>query len=144
VYITGHRVGGVGPYHTALEYDPGTGPIWTSAHTPEGRLDAGLFGDPITSGVGSPFDAPANNITIGTVTPPAGMSPGEYFSSVLSASAACCGNLDYALFPSRIFDGYNSNGFISGLVQATGGTPSVDFARFVGGGHPIPPRYFGR
>jgi hypothetical protein len=103
-----------------------------------------LFGDPITSGVNHPADAPVNNITLATVRPPAGMSAGEYWGALLTASSACCSGLDYALFPTSFFDGYNSNSFLVGLIQATGGTPSAPLSGFVGGGHPIPPTYYGR
>jgi len=72
------------------------------------------------------------------------MNPGDYWDNVVQAGSNCCGTLDYALFPSRFFSGYNSNSYLAGLVQATGGTPSVDFSGFVGGGHPVPPEYFGR
>ena len=48
VYVTGHRVGDVGPYHTAVEYDDGTGrPTTLSAE--------GIDGD-LTSDVNRPTD----------------------------------------------------------------------------------------
>jgi RHS repeat-associated protein len=148
IYITGHRVLGIGPVHLALEYDNGVGVTWISAGPPEGRLDFGLFGDPVVSGVGTldnpvrQTDRPEFNTTIGTVSPPVGASPGEYFNSLTAAAASFCGCVDYALFPSNAFDGYNSNSFIAGIVQATGGIPSVPFSRFVGGQLPIPGQYY--
>jgi hypothetical protein len=135
VHVTGHRVGDVGPYHLAAEYRPAAGePTWTSGHMPEGGTPvlSDLFADPITSGLNHPADAPVNNITIATVAPPPGMSAGDYWNSLLAASSACCGDLDYALFPSRFFDGYNSNSFLVGLIEATGGTPSVPLSGFGG------------
>jgi RHS repeat-associated protein len=147
IHITGHRVGGVGPYHLATEYRPSGGDVnWISGHTPEDGIPvlSDLFGDPITSGINHSSDMPVKNIAIATVTPPAGMSASQYWSSLVSASNACCGGLDYALFPSGVFDGYNSNSFLVGLIQATGGTPSVPLSGFVGGDHPIPPEYYGR
>jgi hypothetical protein len=145
VYVTGHRVGKLGPYHLAAEYRPlGGEASWISGHTPDDGIPvlSDLFADPITSGMNHPADAPMNNVTIATVTPPKGMAPGTDWNTLSAASANCCGGLDYALFPSRFFDGYNSNSFLVGLIQATGGTPSAPLSGFVGAAHPIPPEYY--
>lgn len=48
----------------------------------------------------------------------------------------------YDLFPA-ISNGYNSNSYISGLLNATGGVSSMDLSGFVGGGKPLPKGYFG-
>ncbi len=147
IYITGHPVYG-GPYHLALQYDDGSGVRWISAGTAEGLWDLGLFGDPVVSGVGTlenrfrDSDRPEYNVILGTVAPPAGTSPGEHFSALASAEARFCECVDYALFPSRVFDGYNSNSFIAGIIGATGGTPSVPLGGFVGASIPIPREYF--
>jgi hypothetical protein len=39
-------------------------------------------------------------------------------------------------------DGYNSNSYIRGLLDATGGTSTVDLRGFVGGEKPLPAYYF--
>ncbi len=147
VHLTGHRTGGIGPYHLAMERRvAGSQANWISGHTPNGGIPvlSDLFSDPIAGGMNHPSDMPSRNISIGTVAPPPGMNPGDYWDNVVQAGSNCCGTLDYALFPSRFFSGYNSNSYLAGLVQATGGTPSVDLSGFVGGGHPVPPEYFGR
>ena len=51
-------------------------------------------------------------------------------------------NVDYDLFPG-IMDSYNSNSYVSGLIKATGGTPSIDMSQFYGGGKPLPAKHFG-
>ena len=73
VYVTGHRVSKVGPYHTALEYDDGTSPRWISAG-PQGKSVEGF--ERLVGGVGSETnrvrtsDEPKRNRTLGIVTPP--------------------------------------------------------------------------
>ena len=135
MYVTGHRFGGMGPYHTAVEYDDGTGrPTTLSAE--------GIDGD-LTSDVNRPTDAPANNITLGTVAPPAGVSPGDYFSSLRAADALYCDCFDYDVFPGALpGTGYNSNSYVSGLIRATGGVPSVNLGNYYGGATPLPPGAF--
>ena len=135
VYVTGHRVGGAGPYHTAVEYDDGTGrPTTLSAQSVNGDL---------TSDVNRPSDAPANNITLGRVAPPAGVSPGDYFSAMRAADAQYCDCFDYDVFPEALpGTGYNSNSYVSGLIRATGGVPSVNLGNYYGGATPLPPGAF--
>lgn len=129
-------MGAVGPYHTAIEYDDGTGrPTTLSAERIDGKL---------TSNVNRPTDAPANNITLGTVTPPAGVSPGDYFSSLRGADAQYCDCLDYDLFPEALpGTGYNSNGYVPGLIRVTGGAPSLNLGNYYGGATPVPAGAFG-
>jgi RHS repeat-associated protein len=137
VYVTGHRMGGIGPYHTALEYDDGTGqPTTLSAGSTDGEL---------RSDVNRPTDAPVNNNTLGTVTPPAGVSPGRYFSNLLAADANYCDCFDYDVFPGALPGaGYNSNSYVPGLVRATGGVSSVNLGNYYGGETPLPAEAFGR
>ena len=135
MYVTGHRVGGVGPYHTAVEHRDGTGRATTlSAEGIDGHL---------TSEVDRPTDAPANNITLGTVTPPAGVSSGDYFSALRAADVQYCDCFDYDILPEALpGTGYNSNSYVSGLIRATGGVPSVDLDNYYGGSTPLPPGAF--
>ena len=145
IYITGHRVGKVGPYHTAIEYDDGSGAQWISAG-PEGTSLEGF--EKLVGGVGNavngirPTDAPALNITLGEVTPPSGMSASEYFNVLTTAAANYSNPVDYDMFPG-ISNSYNSNSYVSGLLNATGGTSSVNMSGFVGGGKPLPKEHFG-
>lgn len=128
-------MGGVGPYHTAIEGRFGTAdPITLSAQRSDGLL---------RSDINRPSDAPANNITIGTITPPAGVAPRDYFTQLQGADAAYCDCLDYDLFPEALpGSGYNSNSYVSGLIRATGGTPSTDLSIYYGGATPVPRRWF--
>lgn len=131
MYVTGHRFGGIGPYHTAIEYDDGTGRPTT--------LSAEGIDDKLTSNPNRPTDIPAKNITLGTVTPPAGVSPGEYFSALRAADSQYCDCFDYDVFPGALpGTGYNSNSYVSGLIRATGGVPSVNLGNYYGGGNPLP------
>jgi hypothetical protein len=87
-------------------------------------------------------DAVHTEITYGTIPGGSGpgMSPGTYFDLLRVASDRCCGALDYELVP---VGGYNSNGFVTGIIEATSGTPiGVPLSRFPGAGRPIPPDAF--
>jgi hypothetical protein len=145
IHITGHRVGRSGPYHTALEYDDGTGVQWISAG-PEGMSAEGF--ENLVGGVGNmvngvrPSDAPSNNIVLGIVSPPQGMTPGEYFKVLTSAAGNYTKYVDYDMFP-RISNSYNSNSYVAGIVNSTGGKTSIDMSVFVGGEKPLPRQHFG-
>jgi hypothetical protein len=81
---------------------------------------------------------------MGTVMPPDGSSPGAYFAALLAADSRYCDCLDYDLFPGALpGDGYNSNSYVAGLIEATGGSTVVDLGRFYGGGTPLPTSSFG-
>jgi RHS repeat-associated protein len=164
IYVTGHRVRGIGPYHTALEFDGGDGVEWISAgfagYTFEGM-------DRLVVGVGNlangmrPTDAPSRNIALGRVIPPMGLSADEYFDRLKEATVryqqiaagaqpmtgqgadSAPPIVDYDLFPG-IANGYNSNSFLHGLLDATGGTTTIDLNDFIGGEKPLPAIYFGR
>jgi hypothetical protein len=145
IYVTGHRVGKVGPYHTALEYDDGTGVQWISAG-PEGTSLEGF--EKLVGGVGNESnglrrtDRPILNKALGVVAPPKGVSAGEYFNTLTTAIGNYSNPVDYDMFPG-IFNSYNSNSYVSGLLNATGGTSSVNMSGFVGGGKPLPKEHFG-
>lgn len=144
IYLTGHRVQGVGPFHTALQYDNGAGIEWISAGF-DGYSLEGM--SRLVSEIGSlinnsrPGDAPWRNITLGKITPPPGLSKDEYFLRLKEASQNYRNLADYDLFPG-VANGYNSNSYIRGLLDVTGGTSSVDLGSFVGGEKPLPAYYF--
>ena len=137
LYVTGHRVFGIGPTHTAIEYVPedGSDPFWISAGPEDGRL---------VSGVGTPdngvrdSDRPENNFTLGTITPPEGMSRAEYAQQLRDANREYRDNVDYDVFADNA-DGVNSNGFVRGLLDYTGGSSPVDFDGLTGGESPLLP-----
>jgi hypothetical protein len=132
LYVTGHRIFGVGPIHTAIEYVAENGQRqWISAGSRMGRLVSGQNGERDT-------DDPNRNFALGVIAPPPGLTDGEYYQHLKDADIAYGDNADYDLFP-EIMNGYNSNGFVRGLLDDTGGSYSVDFDRLVGGDSPVPP-----
>jgi RHS repeat-associated protein len=144
IYLTGHRVRGIGPFHTALQYENGAGVEWISAgfdgYTLEGmnRLASGAGN--LASGA-RPNDAPSRNIALGRIIPPPGLTVDEYFQRLKETSENYRNTADYDLFPG-IADGYNSNSYIRGLLDVTGGVSTVDLGNFVGGDKPLPAYYF--
>jgi hypothetical protein len=132
VYLTGHRVLGVGPYHLAGEYVGEDGTVqWVSA-----RPDNFWFGR-LQGNVNETRDRPEQNTTLGLVVPPAGMTDTQYIEVLKATNNAYPDNMDYDLFP-EIGNGYNSNSYIHGILNATGGRASVDLNDFVGGSSPLP------
>ena len=145
VYLVGHPVNGGGPIHSAIEYRDEYGAFWISAG-PEGWSAEGF--QFLVGGVGSyvngvrPTDAPENNSALAEVQPPPGLSAKEYFERLSAGADNYCNCADYDLFPS-LGDGYNSNSYAIGLIEATGGNPAYDTSGLVGGSKPLPPAYFG-
>ena len=132
VYITGRRVLGFLPLHTALEYGGSTLSAFDS--------DDSLLGNGVlVSRPNALSDRPPNMMTLGTVGSTLGN--GAYWLALVAADARYPDNLPYNPVPST-GGGYNSNGFTHGLVQATAGVPSIDMNRFVGGERPVPPNLF--
>lgn len=140
VYITGHLVSETfsDEVHLAIEFTDKKGSEWISAG-PDGYW----FWD-LKSGQEKerPTDEPANNFTVGEVTPPAGMSNAEYFELLKDTDIKYCDCADYDLSPDGDGDGYNSNSYIRGIIEATGGTASINFNSYQGGEKPLPPLYF--
>ena len=145
IYITGHSIGcsklgaPIGPYHLALEHQTDSKTNWISAG-PNGGWLGGFAGGTLVSGVGvdeRPTDAPNQNTVLGMVFPPPGMTTTEYFDQLVQADAVYRDNLPYGAVPSLV-GGYNSNGYVFGLIFATGGTPSTVPSEFVGGNQPVP------
>ena len=141
--ITGRPSLGVGPTHTVIRRVPEDG------SAPEQWISAGPQGGRLVSGVGRDIegndvrtsDAPGNNFTLGKITPPAGTSDAEYYERLTGCDAAYQDRLDYDTFPEHM-DSYNSNSYVRGLLDATGGGYDVNFDDLVGGASPVPPDYF--
>jgi len=70
------------------------------------------------------------------------MTTNGYFNVLIEAAGNYTNSVDYDLFPG-ISNSYNSNSYVSGLLNATGGKSSVNMRNFVGGEKPLPKRYFG-
>ena len=140
IYVTAHEVA-FGQEHLALEFRE-------NAETTPETLSAGPDGGNLVGEVNRPSDQPENNRTVTTVTPPRGVSPAAQWQSPRSAQDAYGNNLDYDLgagrLPGRAGDGYNSNGFVSGIVGATGGRFNGSLSGFTGANRPVPPGAFGR
>ncbi|MYF10821.1 MAG: hypothetical protein F4229_07550 [Gammaproteobacteria bacterium] len=84
---------------------------------------------------------PGSNFTIGRVYPPDGLTIEAYYRELEMADGYYRDNLDYDLFPSEEA-GYNSNSYVRGILEATGGSTSVEFGDFVGGAKPVPAEHF--
>ncbi|MEN8723585.1 MAG: hypothetical protein ABF335_11950 [Alphaproteobacteria bacterium] len=151
-YITGHRVGGAGPYHTAIEYTPDTGEPSTFSAAPDlnkgedyenGTLEKkGILGN-LQSNIGREEDSPEINKILGTVQLPEGINAEEYLQNLRQADEAYCDCVDYDFFP-EFGDSHNSNSYIRGILEATGAKANIDWDGFVGGRRPVPPEYFKR
>jgi len=133
VYVTGRRILGFLPVHTALEYGGST----ISAYD---NNDSFLDDGTLVSQVNWPSDHPSLMMTLGTVSSTLGSA--FYWTRLIGADARYHDNLVYDAVPSAGVGGYNSNGYVHGIVRATGGVPSIDLNRFVGGERPVPPNVF--
>ena len=88
-------------------------------------------------------DEPSNNATTGTVLPPPGTSEELYFSQLLAANGSYCNCLEYQSWPGMMpGTGYNSNGYVTGILNATGGTASVVLSGYIGAKTPVPASAF--
>jgi hypothetical protein len=133
VELKGRRVLGQGPFHTALEFREST----VSAYDSDPRA---LFDGRLVSEVNWPRDHPSLTLQMGFVNGPT--APPIYWSDILQTDSRYGDDLPYDLFPSIGQGGYNSNSFVSGLIQTTHGTPTIDIATFVGGERPVPSSAF--
>ena len=133
VLLRGRRVIGSGPFHTALQYGQST----ISAYDDDPRA---LFDGTLVSQVNWPNDHPALTMQLGAVD--AADAPTAYWSRLLIADSRYDDDLKYDLLPSIGQGGYNSNSYVSGIVQATAGIPTIPMNRFVGGERPVPASEF--
>lgn len=133
VYITGRKILGFLPRHTALEYAGST----LSAHDSD---DSWLGDGRLVSQLNWPNDNPALMMTLGTVS--SSLSGALYWARLVAADTAYDDRLPYDAIPSVGHGGYNSNGYTHGLMLATAGTPSIDMRHFVGGERPVPASEF--
>ena len=75
------------------------------------------------------------------VQPPDGQSAEELFEALLEADRHYCDCLDYDVFPGAFRgEGYNSNSYVVGLIEAVGGT--VDLQDYHGANDPVPREAF--
>ena len=133
VYIVGRRIIGFLPMHTALEY---RGSTISAYDTIDGLFDDGM----LVSEVNWSRDRPLLMMTLGTVS--GSLVPPLYWAQLIATDRRYPDNLPYDAIPSLGRAGYNSNGYSHGIVQATGGRPSISMTRFVGGEKPVPSSAF--
>ena len=91
----------------------------------------------LVSSINRSTDAPTNNRTVGIIHPPDGVSVSDYYQELKEADNAYGDDLPYDI------TGQNSNSYIRGLVEATGGTVKteagevVEWDEYLGGNDPI-------
>ncbi len=132
VYVTGHRVFGKGPMHLAIEYNFQTisaGPV-------------GVLGPLLVSDLNRASDKYWKNITLGTVTSRSGLTPSQNYDKLKFHDGKYSDKLIYVLFAQPWSGGYNSNGFVRGIIEASNSSSNVDFTSFVGGNAPVPTQEF--
>lgn len=133
IYITGRRVLGFLPIHTAIEYAGSTLSAFDS--------DPSTFGNGVlVSRPNAPADHPSMMMTLGTVSSTLGAP--VYWTRLVAADANYDDNLPYSPVPSAASNAYNSNGFTHGLIRATAGSPSINLNSYVGGDKPVPSSAF--
>jgi hypothetical protein len=133
VYVTGRHILGFLPMHTAVEY---AGATLSANDSNTSLLSDGM----LVSRPNDPSDAPPLMMTLGTVA--SALAAPLYWAQLVAADLRYPDNLPYDSIPSIGEAGYNSNGYSHGLIRATGGVPSIDMTRFVGGEKPVPAAYF--
>jgi len=133
VILAGRRIIGFGPFHTVLEYAGST----ISANDSDPRA---LFDGTLVSDLNWPSDNPALTLKIAVVSSP--LTPALYWGRLLTADAAYDDDLPYDAVPSIGAGGYNSNSYVSGIINATNGVAGVPMTRFVGGELPVPATEF--
>jgi hypothetical protein len=135
VYVTGHHVFGLGPIHTAIEYTSESTPTTTISAGPEG------LGPYLVSRLNRPSDNAALNMVLGTVSDSLNPAGESYFAELIFADRRYADDLSYVAFP--VWPGtYNSNSYVRGLIDATGGVTTAPLAAYVGGDKPVPANKF--
>lgn len=136
ITITAHRVGGIGPYHTAVRFTPNNQEMWKnnpmfSNVDSNGRryvtLSAGPslgLGGNLTKEINKQTDITPQAYQSGPLPMPGGQNENQVFDKMLGNFNNYANNLEYNLFPTGqvpMFDpNYNSNSFTDGLLQSTG------------------------
>ena len=146
-HVTGHDIA-LGEGHLAAEFRPNadtTAETISSAPSTLTGINERLVGE-----VDRGSDRPVLNRTVGSIVPPAGVTPTAYWATLRGAVGVFNSGtaLDYDLgagrLPGRLGDGYNSNGFLVGIVRATGGQIRGSLSGFVEANRPVPSSSFGR
>ena len=156
IYASTHRVAGVGPQHGKIVIVPRDQDRWRttiyfnrSSQLPDGRhyITIGAGPDQATTfdygnligSLNRPTDLDlTSNVRNDLLQMPRGVSEDDMIGRLVTAAENYPDNLEYDLFPGTLgADGYNSNGFARGLLDAVG-LDSSTFADLFGGDKPVP------
>lgn len=144
ITVTSHPVGGIGPDHLALQYDDGNGNITTISAGPDWNPSNGSIPGQLENTPGRETDQ--NNDFVANVIPPDGMTTESYWGILQQAGNNYDNGLDYDLLPEVLFPddtGYNSNSYVFGMLEATGGqAEGVNPGDYQGGLTPVPASEF--
>jgi hypothetical protein len=149
IYLTGRIIAGGNSRHAALEYTGYSGsPSWytLSAYNPNAQVShptpAQLRYGTLTKQPNWGSDLPMLTFQFGVITPPGQTTNDNYWTLAIAAFSNYRNDLPYDAIGAT---GFNSNGFIHGLLNVTGGVSScpVDAAHgFVAGDIVVPPSEF--
>ena len=140
-----------GPDHLAIEYQNSTIPDPANVSEEAFTLSAVSEGvwwrqKKLVSQVNWPSDVPERNLPAGTTRHAAIPNSGLYFLRLFKLQKNYDNDLPYTPtgYATANVNGnqYNSNGYVRGLIEAAGGTSTVNFNDYVGGGHPVPKQEF--
>jgi RHS repeat-associated protein/uncharacterized repeat protein (TIGR01451 family) len=153
ILLQRHRVGMIGPHHTSIKIIPNNQAKYRNDRRFQNGRPGQQFctigagpsvgtGGRLLSDINRLGDVASNNVAVGAITPPPGVSEDAFIDQLLQADSNYKDNLNYALFPSIAGPGdfYNSNSYADGLIRATGGQ-SPDTGYF-GDNTPVPPSAF--
>lgn len=132
VYVTGRFVidDWAWTTHLAVEYNQTATPVWSSLSAQMSALGWLEKREDLM--------AERRNFTVGIVES-SSSPPSVYYMEMKGAMSNYDDDRCYALSVASIVLGCrNSNGFIHGLVNATGGNTAVDFSNYYLGQHPVP------
>lgn len=133
VYITGHRVLWVGPFHLAVEYNSSSNIRSTLSAAPSlGKLKSDLNRSEDMSG----------NIILATAFSNSALPPSLHFLALKAKDLNYSDQLNYDLFPQAGTDGYNSNSYVRGLIDSSSSSSTLNFNNYVGGDKPVPSNEF--
>jgi hypothetical protein len=152
IYAATHRVLGIGPQHGKIVIIPRDQDRWKgtiffneSGKLPDGRVYITIGGGPdgakgldtgnLIGSLNRPTDLDlSSNVRNTLLEMPKGVTEDAMIGRLASGAELYQDNLDYDLIPG---DGYNSNGFARGLLDANG-LDSSTFKDLVGGDKPVP------
>ena len=133
VYITGHKVLWTDDFHLAVEYNTtSVRSTLSAAPTLLGHLKSEP--DRVEDMIG--------NIILGTVVSSQDLGPNLHYTAMLIKDSIYDDDLNYDLFPEAGTDGYNSNSYVHGLVNASQSSTAVNFSDYIGGNKPVPNNEF--